>query len=114
MCSNHQDLKILSILIMSADSIRHSMGLSKHQEHGMNALMDFLLKQGFEIGKANTTLFTRKIKNDIFVCQIYVDDIILGYLNSDYAGCKVDQKSTLGTCQFLGLSLVSLSSKKQN
>ena len=35
-------------------------------------------------------------------------------LDSDYAGCKVDQKSTSGTCQFFGRSLVSWSSKKQN
>ena len=27
---------------------------------------------------------------------------LLGYSNFDYAGCKVDRKSTLGTCQFLG------------
>jgi hypothetical protein len=40
-----------------------------------------LLKQDFEIGKADATLFTRKIKNDIFVCQIYVDDIIFGSTN---------------------------------
>ena len=39
---------------------------------------------------------------------------LLGYSDSDYAGCKVDQKSTTGTCQFLGRSLVSRSSKKQN
>jgi hypothetical protein len=39
---------------------------------------------------------------------------LLGYSDSDYAGCKVDQKSTTGTCQFLGRSLVSWSSKKQN
>jgi hypothetical protein len=32
----------------------------------------------------------------------------------DYAGCKVDRKSTSGCCQFLGRSLVSWSSKKQN
>jgi hypothetical protein len=31
-----------------------------------------------------------------------------------HIGCKVDRKSTLGTCQFLGRSLVSWSSKKQN
>jgi hypothetical protein len=37
----------------------------------------------------------------------------IGYLDSDYAGCKVDRKSTSGTCQFLGRSLVSWSSKKQ-
>jgi hypothetical protein len=39
---------------------------------------------------------------------------LLGYFDSDYAGCKVDRKSTTGTCQFLGRSLVSWSSKKQN
>ena len=39
---------------------------------------------------------------------------LLGYSDSDYASCKVDRKSTLGTCQFLGRSLVSWSSKKQN
>jgi hypothetical protein len=38
---------------------------------------------------------------------------LIGYSDSDYAGCKVDRKSTLGTCQFLGRSLVSESSKKQ-
>ena len=39
---------------------------------------------------------------------------LLGYSDSDYAGCKVDRKSTTGTCQFLSQSLVSWSSKKQN
>jgi hypothetical protein len=38
---------------------------------------------------------------------------MIGYSDSDYAGCKVDRKSTSGTCQFLGRSLVSWSSKKQ-
>src|SRR5207244_12282259 len=39
---------------------------------------------------------------------------LLGYSDSDYTGCKVDRKSTTGTCQFLGRSFVSWSSKKQN
>jgi hypothetical protein len=39
---------------------------------------------------------------------------LLGYSDSDYASCKVDRKSTSETCQFLGRSLVSWSSKKQN
>jgi hypothetical protein len=38
---------------------------------------------------------------------------LIEYSDSDYAGCKVDRKSTSGTCQFLGRSLVSCSSKKQ-
>jgi hypothetical protein len=37
---------------------------------------------------------------------------LLGYSNSDYAGCKVDRKSITVTCQFLGRSLVLWSSKK--
>ena len=39
---------------------------------------------------------------------------MIGYSDSDYAGCKVERKSTSGTCQLLGRSLVSWSSKKQN
>ena len=39
---------------------------------------------------------------------------LLGYSDSDYASCKVERKSTSWTCQFLGQSLVSWSSKKQN
>jgi hypothetical protein len=38
---------------------------------------------------------------------------LIGYTDSYYAGCKVDRKSTSGTCQFLGRSMVSWSSKKQ-
>ena len=36
------------------------------------------------------------------------------FLDADYTGCRVDRKSTSGTCQFLGNCLVSWSSKKQN
>jgi hypothetical protein len=39
---------------------------------------------------------------------------IIGYSNADYTRCKIDRKSTSGTCQFLGRSLVSWASKKQN
>jgi hypothetical protein len=39
---------------------------------------------------------------------------LIRYSNSDYAGCKVERRSTLGTCQLLGRSLVSWSYKKQN
>jgi hypothetical protein len=39
---------------------------------------------------------------------------LVGYSDSDYAGCKVDRKSTSGGCQLLGCSLISWSSKKQN
>ena len=39
---------------------------------------------------------------------------LIEYLESDYAGCKVEIKSTSDTCQLLGRSLISWSLKKQN
>ena len=39
---------------------------------------------------------------------------LIGYSDFDYGGCKIDRMSTSGTCQLLGRSLVSGSSKKQN
>jgi len=42
------------------------------------------------------------------------DFSLLGYSDADYAGYKVDRKSTSSTCQFLGPSLVSWHFKKQN
>jgi hypothetical protein len=35
-----------------------------------------------------------------------------GFADADFAGCRLDRKSTSGTCQFLGSSLVSWSSRK--
>ena len=37
----------------------------------------------------------------------------VGYTDADFAGCRVDRKSTSGSCQFLGQRLVSWYSKKQ-
>ena len=39
---------------------------------------------------------------------------LTGFSDADYAGSKIDRKSTSGTCQFLGPCLVSWSSRKQN
>jgi hypothetical protein len=204
-------------------------GLKQAPREWYKCLRDFLIANAFKVGKADPTLFTKSCDGDLFVCQIYVDDIIfgstnqksceefsrvmtqkfgmkdakpvktpmgtdghvdlnkggksvdqkayrsmigsllylcasrsdimlsvcmcaryqfdprechlvavkrflrylvstpffgiwypkgstfdlIGYSDSDYAGCKVDRKSTSGTCQFLGRSLVSWSSKKQ-
>jgi hypothetical protein len=38
------------------------------------------------MGKVDTTLFTKKIGKDLFVLQIYVDNIIFGSTNQDF--CK--------------------------
>jgi hypothetical protein len=39
---------------------------------------------------------------------------LIGYFDADYVGCKIDRKSTSGTCKFMGRFLVSWASKKQN
>jgi hypothetical protein len=39
---------------------------------------------------------------------------LIKYSNVDYVRCKIDRKSTSGTCQFLERFLVSWASKKQN
>jgi hypothetical protein len=44
-------------------------------------LRDFLITIGFKVGKADPTLFTKTIDKDLFICQIYVDDIIFGSTN---------------------------------
>jgi len=38
---------------------------------------------------------------------------LTGYSDSDFFGCKLDRKSTSGTCHVLGVSLISWHSKKQ-
>ena len=39
---------------------------------------------------------------------------LISYFDADFAGCKLDRKSISGTCHYLGHTLVSWSSKKQN
>jgi hypothetical protein len=55
--------------------MRRSMGLTKLQGHGMNALGIFLLRMILGLVR-QIPLFTRKMVKDLFVYQIYVDDII--------------------------------------
>jgi hypothetical protein len=44
-------------------------------------LRDFLIDYDFKIGKGDSTLFTRRMGKDLFVCQIYVNDIIFSSTN---------------------------------
>jgi hypothetical protein len=56
-------------------------GLKQAPRAWYERLRDFLFSKGFIMGKVDTTLFTKKIGNDLFVLQIYVDDIIFGSTN---------------------------------
>ena len=39
---------------------------------------------------------------------------LISYSDADYAGCKLDRRSTSGYCRFLGNCLVAQTSKKQH
>jgi hypothetical protein len=60
----------------------------------------------------DTTLFTKKIRDDLFICQIYVDDIIFGSTNQEFCeefGDMMHQEfemSVIGALSFfLGLQV---------
>jgi hypothetical protein len=44
-------------------------------------LRDFLISNAFKVGNVDPTLFTKTYDGDLFICQIYVDDIIFGSTN---------------------------------
>jgi hypothetical protein len=56
-------------------------GLKQAPRAWYECLWDFLITNGFKSGKADPTLFTKTIAKDLFVCQIYVDNIIFGSTN---------------------------------
>jgi hypothetical protein len=56
-------------------------GLKQAPRAWYECLRDFLLTNGFKINKADPTLFTKIISKDMFICQIYIDDIIFGSTN---------------------------------
>jgi hypothetical protein len=59
-------------------------GLKQAPRAWYECLRDFLIENGFRIGKVDSTLFTRKLGKDLFVCQIYIGDIIFGSTNASF------------------------------
>ena len=60
-------------------------GLKQAPRAWYEFLRDFLLKDGFCMGKVDSTLFTKRVKGGgLFICQIYVDDIIFGGANKEH------------------------------
>jgi hypothetical protein len=79
--SNLPALKIVSILTMFISSQRRFYELKQAPRAWYECLRDFLITNGFKVGKVDPTLFTKTIAKDLFICQIYVDDIIFGSTN---------------------------------
>jgi hypothetical protein len=90
-------------------------GLKQSPRAWYERLIDFLISKGFKIGVVDTTLFTKTIGKDLFVCQIYVNDIIFGSTNQDFCEefgelmSKEFEMSMIGELNyFLGLQIKQL------
>ena len=59
-------------------------GLKQAPRAWYEYLTELLQDREFEIGKIDPTLFTKKVKGDLFICQLYVDDIIFGSPNESF------------------------------
>lgn len=87
-------------------------GLKQAPRAWYDTLKRFLLDKRFKPGSTDSTLFTRAIDGDLFVCQIYVDDIIFACTNN---ACSMEfgrmmsekyQMSMMGELKFfLGLQI---------
>nr|GEV23908.1 putative ribonuclease H-like domain-containing protein [Tanacetum cinerariifolium] len=70
---------------------------------------NYLLKNGFQRGKIDQTLFIKKQRGDILLVWVYVDDIIFGSTNKEL--CKAFEKlmkdkfqmSSMGELTFFGI-----------
>jgi hypothetical protein len=59
-------------------------GLKQAPRAWYECLRDFLTQNSFKIGKADSTLFTRKVDKDLFIYQIYVNDIMFSSNNQSF------------------------------
>ena len=83
------------------------------------------MKKGFKPGSLDPTLFTKTYDDELFVCQIYVDDIIFGSTNPHFSekfGKLMSEKFEMSMMSelkfFLGLQIKQTKegtlSRKQN
>ncbi|KAI5003256.1 hypothetical protein ZWY2020_030416 [Hordeum vulgare] len=87
-------------------------GLKQAPRAWYDTLKEFLMKKGFKHGSLDPTLFTKSYDNELFVCQIYVDDIIFGCTDKRYSDefaymmSEEYQMSMMGELKFfLGLQI---------
>ena len=77
-------------------------GLKQAPHAWYDHLTELLQDRGFEIEKINPTLFTKNVKGELFVCQLYVDDIIFGSpnkaFNEEFAALM--RESSMGELKF--------------
>ena len=60
-------------------------GLKQAPRELYEHLKEILLDCGFEVGQIDTTLFTKRVTGDLFICQVYMHEIIFGSSNSAFS-----------------------------
>ncbi|KAK1681261.1 hypothetical protein QYE76_042109 [Lolium multiflorum] len=71
-------------------------GLKQASRAWYEHLKELLIDRGFDVGLIGPTLFTKRVNGKLFVCQLYVDDIIFGSTNKAFN----DEFSKLMTDRF--------------
>ncbi|KAK1633022.1 hypothetical protein QYE76_007337 [Lolium multiflorum] len=71
-------------------------GLKQAPRAWYEHLKELLVDRGFDVGLIDPTLFTKRVNGELFVCQLYVDDIIFGSTNKSFN----DEFSKLMTDRF--------------
>src|SRR4051812_14538603 len=59
-------------------------GLKQAPRAWYEHLTEFIVDYGFQIGQIDPTLFTKRVCGQLFICQLYVDDIIFGSVNQSF------------------------------
>ncbi|KAK1616634.1 hypothetical protein QYE76_022151 [Lolium multiflorum] len=90
-------------------------GLKQAPRAWYEHLKELLIDRGFDVGLIDPTLFIKRVNGEIFVCQLYVDDIIFGStnkaFNDEFSKLMTDrfEKSMMGEMRFfLGFEIKQL------
>ncbi|KAK1653233.1 hypothetical protein QYE76_071038 [Lolium multiflorum] len=90
-------------------------GLKQAPRAWYEHLKELLVDHEFDVGLIDPTLFTKRVNGELFVCQLYVDDIIFGStnkaFNDDFSKLMTDsfEMSMMGEMKFfLGFEIKQL------
>nr|GEX78632.1 putative ribonuclease H-like domain-containing protein [Tanacetum cinerariifolium] len=83
-------IEVLDYLYKVYKVVKALYGLHQEPRAWYETLANYLLKNGFQMGKIDQTSFIKKQKGDILPVQEYVDDIIFRSTNKDL--CKAFEK----------------------
>ena len=85
-------------------------GLKQAPRAWYDTLKEFFMKNGFTPGSLDPTLFTKSYDGELFLCQIYVDDIIFGCTDQCYSDEFAYMMSEEYQMSMMGIEIILRSS----